>query len=221
MRHVEDPHFIESTRLPSTEFSNAIVSSGGLAPSLEFPIRFKCTLPGHETVAMPYLTALIDLWRHDVLFASQLDEMWAIWKALVDLLDMAWDDDDAWECTPNQIPIRVLVTEYCNSARSRMPRSFKLDYYQMMTHGSKLSKNCFDYFKNKSDLEFENEDIRDRLKATEALATTPDLQDGKQVLEQWCSLRTSKLVGNVQALLIFDPKVKVSASRIHLETSGP
>lgn len=53
VRYAEDPHFIDKTIIPSSEFAHAIVGASGLAPDVWFPVTFICTVPGHEKVEIP------------------------------------------------------------------------------------------------------------------------------------------------------------------------
>jgi hypothetical protein len=97
---------------------------------------------------MPYLMALTDLHGNDVLFSSQLTRTAQIWETVVKLLDMAWDDDDAWECTQGQVPIRVLVADYRDYVNGHILSSRRFYFYTMDMQGSTLRRNCFDWVRN-------------------------------------------------------------------------
>lgn len=188
VRYAEDPHFVDHTIIPSTEFAHAIVGASGLAPNSWFPITFKCTVPGHEKIEMPWAMALVSFNRHTVIFSSQFCRALLLLKSCADLLDLAWDDDDAWECTPDQVPIRVCVGEFRSFVKSQRVSS-GVDYYEMEYRVSVLRAVCFDYFKqHSSKLEFQNEDIRNLLKDAENFPTNPSPPSQKQLVMQWYGL---------------------------------
>ena len=188
VRYAEDLHFIDRTLIPSAEFAHAIVGASGLAPDVWFPATFICTVPGHEKVEMPWVMALVTFHRHDVIFSSQFRRALLLWKLCADLLDMAWDCDDAWECTPDQIPIRVCVGEFRSFAKSHGV-FLGVNFYQMQLRSSVLKASCFDYFKKRSsELKFENENIRGLLKQAENSLMNPDLPSKEQLFEQWYAL---------------------------------
>ncbi|CAN9172590.1 unnamed protein product [Alternaria alternata] len=183
VRYSDDPHPLSDTLIPSVDFCNSIASNTGLVPDPPFPIQLKCTASGHERVVMPYLMAWRAFDRDEPIFSSQYDKTSKIWSTMVDLLDMAWDDDDAWECTKREVPIRVLVDDYRRSVRGL--HSSRGDGDPRNMRYSELGRYCFDWFKSKHEGEFEEGDIRNLLKDVEALAATSEMQDRKQVLEKW------------------------------------
>lgn len=129
--------------------------------------------------------ALVTFYRRIVIFSSQFCRALQLWKLCADLLHMVWDYDDAWECTSNQIPIRVCVGEFRSFAKSQGV-FLGVDFYQMQLRSSVLNASCFDYFKkHSSELKFENEDIRGLLKQAENYLTNPDLPSKEQLVEQW------------------------------------
>jgi hypothetical protein len=183
VRYSDDPHPLASTLVPSVDFCKAIASNTGLVPDPSFPIQLKCTTSGHERVVMPYLMAWRAFDRDEPIFSSQYDKTSKIWSTMVELLDMAWDDDDAWECTKREVPIRVLVDDYRRTVRGLHPSRGSGDPRDMIY--SELGRYCFDWFKRKHECEFEEGDIRNLLKTVEALAAISEMQDRKQVLEKW------------------------------------
>jgi hypothetical protein len=101
---------------------------------------------------------------------------------------MAWDHDDAWECTLDQIPIRVCVGEFRSFAKS--PFIFRRGdgFYLMELRSSVLKGRCFEYFKRHLELKFEIEDVRGLLKQTDDSVTNPELLNRKQLLKRWYAL---------------------------------
>jgi len=175
VRYAEDPHFVRRTIIPSSEFAHAIVGASGLPPDTWFPVNFIYTVSGHEKVEMPWAMALVTFRRHIVVFSSQFSRALQLWKSCVDLLDIAWDDDDAWECTPDQIPIRVYVGEFRSFAKNGVIFRLSDEFYPMELQSSVLKGCCFEYFKRHSELKFEIEDVRGLLKQADDSVTNPEL----------------------------------------------
>lgn len=102
---------------------------------------------------------------------------------MVKYIDIAWDNDDAWECTKDQAPIRVLVADYRHYVNGHILGSRRFTFYTMDMQGSTLRRNCFDWFNKHAHHEFENEDIRNCPKTVEVVAATSDSQIEEEVLE--------------------------------------
>ncbi|KAH1912575.1 hypothetical protein KXW47_007498, partial [Aspergillus fumigatus] len=105
-----DGHCNLSTVLPSKELAEAIVGSGGLPPTDTLGPNFVCSEGGYEKVQMPYALFLTVLPLNKcVLFKCQMDLALSLLDIMLPMLDCAWDHDDAYECGPDDVPIKIRV----------------------------------------------------------------------------------------------------------------
>ncbi|RDK42430.1 hypothetical protein M752DRAFT_300648 [Aspergillus phoenicis ATCC 13157] len=160
IRYADDPHYGLSTSVPSQQFATSIVGTGGIKPQATFNFEYNCSVPGYEAVSMPNLMCMFAFQRHAVIFSSQFQVSYTLWRFFTEVLDTMWDHDDAWECGEDQIPIKVHVEEYLTFAKDfSSPVRDGLNYWTLKSIGSVLTHACYEFFVGHPKRQFEIEDI--------------------------------------------------------------
>jgi hypothetical protein len=105
-----DGHGGASTLLPSKDLAEVIAGSGRLSPTDNLGPNFVCTQEGYEKVQMPYALVLTVLPRNNcVLFDCQMRQALSLLDTMLSIMDRAWDHDDAYECSPDDVPVKIRV----------------------------------------------------------------------------------------------------------------
>jgi hypothetical protein len=160
-----DGHYVPFTTVQSREFADAFVGSGSLTPKMPYRINFVCSQPGYETAQRPVLFALYRLERDNgVLFQSQLHKCFSLWQRFVIILDEAWDHDDAYECTDEDVPLKKFVETYRAFAERQRPvRNEVIDSHNAAA--AIIHHECIKYFSDSrtARLDVEIEDVSKRI----------------------------------------------------------
>jgi hypothetical protein len=157
---------IRGRTILSLEVAQIMAAGGKVAPSHALGTPFQSSEPGYETTNMPYVMALYVIpGNQPVIFHSQARWCFRICTKLLDLLEEAWDDDDAYECDEAEVPIKIRVDRLRNHVdsltliRNQIPNE--------NVNVSLLGSLCIAHFQQNSDFKFEVELIIRGLKQIE------------------------------------------------------
>lgn len=106
------------------------------------------------------------------------------------MLDHAWDHDDAFECSRDQVPIKIRVETYHSYAMDQWPARYQ-DLDRHNHSSSVLRRECERYFNDHPGCSFEIEDIVCLLRQVESSVATFGLEpqsDKESLVEGWYAL---------------------------------
>jgi hypothetical protein len=103
------------------------------------------------------------------------------------ILDQAWDHDDAFECSQNQVPIKIRVESYRSYAKVQMP-AYDGNSHRHSMLASVLRHERERYFDEHAGLSFENENQVRLLRRAEAMIDLEPKSDKDSLVEKWDAL---------------------------------
>jgi hypothetical protein len=148
-------------------------------------------------VPVPLALAPISLSKtHEVIFEVQGLFWVALWRTCAALLDVAWDHDDAFECSADEeIPVKIPTERYLSfTIAQRVNWHGTSNRSIAYLHASTaLRRECKTYFARHPDTSIVIEDIVELLKPLGTRNRQPNPETREQLLEKWYHISTPEV----------------------------